>query len=98
MNFFQFNIGNYAAATSHLSLVEDAIYIRLLIVYYRDESPLPSDIKKTGWLVGLRTKKEFEFLERILRAYFILEADGWHNKRADNELASYYANGGQRRA
>ena len=35
MNYYSHNIGDYAQATLHLSLVEDAIYSRLLRRYFR---------------------------------------------------------------
>jgi len=90
MNFFQYHIGDFAAATSHLSLVEKAIYMSLLVAYYRDEKPLPTDPRQLEWLAGVRTKKECEFLRRILAWYFVLEEDGWHNSRADEEIKKFH--------
>jgi len=89
MNYYQHHIGDYAAATAYLSLVEDAIYTRLLRVYYRDEKPLPTDTKAVAWLIGLRSKKEVALLDNLLPQFFMLQADGWHNQRADEEISAY---------
>lgn len=43
MNYYSHNIGDYAQATMHLSLVEDAIYSRLLRRYYAEEQPIKDD-------------------------------------------------------
>jgi len=90
MNYYQHHIGDYAAATAYLSLVEDAIYTRLLRVYYRDERPLPVDTDVVAWLVGLRTRKEKALLENLLPQFFQLQDDGWHCRRADEEISRYH--------
>jgi len=90
VNYYQHHIGDYAAATSYLSLIEDAIYTRLLRVYYRDEKPLPPDIETVAWLIGLHTRKEKETLRRLLLQFFTPYEDGWHNARADEEIDQYH--------
>jgi len=90
MKYYKHYIGDYAAEAAYLSLVEDAIYTRLLRVYYRDEAPLPDDKASIAWLIGLRTRKEKEALERILSRFFTLDEDGWHNWRADKDIGDYY--------
>lgn len=87
MNFYKHHIGDYAQATAHLSFVEDAAYSRLLRKYYAEEKPLPADLKAVQRLVGARTREEREAVETVLGEFFDLQADGWHNKRADAELA-----------
>jgi uncharacterized protein YdaU (DUF1376 family) len=87
MNFYKHHIGDYAQATSHLSFVEDAAYSRLIRKYYAEEKPLPTEIKSAQRLIGARTKEEKQAVEDMLNEFFILEADGWHNKRCDEELA-----------
>jgi len=90
MNYYQHHIGDYAADTAYLTLIEDAIYTRLLRVYYRDEAPLPADVAYIARLIGLRTRKEKEALEYVLPQFFALQDDGWHNQRADEEIAAYH--------
>lgn len=91
MNFYKHHIGDYAAATSHLSILEDGVYSRLLRIYYRDEGPLPAELKAVQRLAGARSRDEREAVETVLEEFFVLEADGWHSKRADEELAKYQA-------
>lgn len=89
MNYYEHHIGDYAAATSHLTLVEDAIYSRLLRRYYLQEAPLPADVSQTARLCGARSTEEVAMCDAILREFFTLEGDGWHNKRADEEIARF---------
>jgi uncharacterized protein YdaU (DUF1376 family) len=89
MNYYEHHIGDYAAATGHLSLVEDAIYSRLLRRYYLQEQPLPADVAQVARLCGARAADEAAAVEVVLAEFFDLQADGWHNKRADEEIARY---------
>ena len=86
---FAHHIGDYAAATAHLTFVEDAAYHRLLRLYYRDEAPLPGDIAACQRLAGARTKEERAAIETVLREFFDLRDDGWHQTRADDEIKVY---------
>ena len=44
MHYFQFNIGDYASHTRHLTLMEDLAYRRLLDLYYMREGCLVGDV------------------------------------------------------
>lgn len=88
MNFFRFHIGDYAAATAHLTFVEDAAFMRLLRIYYRDEKPLPADLKAVQRLAGARSKEERDAVATVLEEFFELRDTGWHNKRCDEEIAA----------
>lgn len=98
LNYYQHHIGDYAEATAHLSFVEDAAYSRLLRKIYAAEAPLPADTKAIQRLIGARTKEEREAVETVLQEFFTLNADGWHNKRADAEIASYQDKSAKARA
>lgn len=87
MNYYKHHIGDYAAATAHLSWLEDSAYTRLLRRYYATEAALPADVAQCQRLVGARSREERAAVETVLREFFSLEADGWHNKRADEEIA-----------
>lgn len=91
MNYYEHHIGDYAAATAHLSLLEDAIYSRLLRRYYLQEEPLPFEVRQVARLAGARSPEEVEAVEVVLAEFFVQEADGWHNKRADEEILRYQA-------
>lgn len=89
MNYYEHHIGDYAEATSHLSFVEDAAYARCIRKYYSSEQPLPPDIKAVQRLVGARTREERQAVETVLKEFFDLRQDGWHNRRCDEELGRY---------
>ncbi|WP_019658940.1 DUF1376 domain-containing protein [Stenotrophomonas hibiscicola] len=89
MNYFELHLGDYAAATAHLSLIEDAIYSRLLRRYYLQEEALPADVKQVARLAGARSQEELEAVQAVLDEFFTLTDTGWHNKRADEEIARY---------
>lgn len=89
MHHYPHHIGDYAAATVHLSFIEDAAYSRLLRLYYRDERPLPADVAACQRLAGARTKDERSAVETVLREFFDLREDGWHQARADREIEAY---------
>lgn len=89
MNHFPFHIGDYAEATGHLSFIEDATYFRCIRKYYSTEKALPREISQVQRLIGAKTKEEKNSVEVVLNEFFILEEDGWHNKRCDQELEKY---------
>ena len=86
MNYFQFHIGDYASATRHLSWDEDMAYRRLLDAYYMREGPLPADLKQVCRLIQATSRGQREAVDTVLREFFELADDGWHNGRADDEL------------
>lgn len=86
MHYYEHHIGDYAEATAHLSWLEDAAYSRLLRKYYASEQPLPADLKAVQRLVGARSKDEREAVESVLREFFVLQDDGWHQHRCDEEI------------
>ncbi|MCI1124792.1 YdaU family protein [Stenotrophomonas maltophilia] len=98
MIYFEHHIGDYAAATAHLSLLEDAIYSRLLRRYYLQEEALPADVKQVARLAGARSQEELEAVQAVLDEFFTLTDTGWHNKRADEEIERYQAKQDKARA
>lgn len=85
MNYFSFHVGDYSAHTAHLEPLEDLAYRRALDAYYLKESPLPRDPSEVARLIRMRS--HVAEVEQILREFFTLGADGWVNKRADEEIA-----------
>ncbi len=98
MHHFPHHIGDYTAATAHLSFVEDAAYHRLLRLYYRDEQALPDDIATCQRRAGARSKEERRAIETVLREFFELRDDGWHQHRADREIEAYQSRANKARA
>lgn len=91
MNYFEDHIGDYAAATAHLSWDEDMAYTRLIRAYYHHEKPIPKDFKQACRLARAQTKKQCDAVQVVLEEFFSLEEDGWHQKRCDEEITRYLA-------
>jgi uncharacterized protein YdaU (DUF1376 family) len=89
VNYYKHHIGDYAAATAHLSLLEDAVYSRLLRIYYATEKPIPPDARAVYRLVRAASRSEREAVDVVLVEFFVLEDDGYHQKRADEEIAQH---------
>lgn len=87
MNYYKRHIGDYAAATRHLSLLEHGVYCMLLDVYYTTEKPLPLDERAVFRLVGARADEERTTVTTILGEFFTREPDGFHQPRCDEEIA-----------
>lgn len=87
MNFYAFNIGDYAGATRHLSWDEDMAYRRMLDAYYSREAPLPLDRRQVYRLVGASEDRQRGAVDAVLVEFFEERATGWHNSRADEEIA-----------
>ena len=83
------HVGDYEAATAHLSMLEDAAYGRMMRIYYRTEKPLPADIKQVCRLVRAQSKPERDAVQSVLEDFFVLADDGWHQARCDEELQAY---------
>jgi uncharacterized protein YdaU (DUF1376 family) len=86
VNFYKHHLGDYAAATVHLSWDEDCAYRRLMEQYYKREAPIPVDIKEACRLARAATPGQRRAVEAVLREFFSLEGDGWHQKRCDEEI------------
>jgi uncharacterized protein YdaU (DUF1376 family) len=76
----------YDRKTAHLSLAADGAYRRLLSHYYRTRKPLPANAE-----ILLRVCRAFDDSEKaavlmVVGEFFTLEDDGYHNRRADEEL------------
>lgn len=89
MNFYKHHLGDYDGATAHLSWDEDMAYTRLLRAYYRREKPIPDAEKYRLVRAGSRAQRAA--VDIVLTEFFALQSDGWHNKRADEEITAYQA-------
>ena len=89
MHHYAHHLGDYRAHTAHLTMLEDGAYRRLLDLYYMHEKPLPADVAACQRLAAARSKEERAAIEVVLHEFFTLEADGWHQSRADEEVANY---------
>jgi uncharacterized protein YdaU (DUF1376 family) len=81
----------FMADTAHLGNTELGIYWRLLLVYYRDQRPLPVDSDRLRRLAMTFSPEECKLLDSVMTEFFTLtaELDGtrtWHHGRADREI------------
>lgn len=89
MNFYKHHLGDYDGDTLHLSWDEDLAYTRLLRAYYRREKPISEDEKYR--LTKATTRAQRAAVDSVLAEFFTLSTDGYHNKRADEEIHKYQA-------
>ncbi len=87
MHYYQFHIGDYRAATSHLTNDEDLAYRRLLDMYYDTETPIPLDV---NW-VSRRVRLSEDVIQNVLKDMFTLSDDGWVHSRCDSEIQKYHS-------
>ena len=87
MNFYPFHVGDYAAHTKHLSLMEDLAYRRLLDYYYLSEGQLPTDPVKVARLIGMRD--HVQEVSDVLSDFFVISDQSYTNKRCDAEISKY---------
>ena len=83
MNYYAFHIGDYKAHTSHLSLIEDLAFRRMLDLYYLTESPLP-EIKKIARAICMR--ENIEDIQNVLDEFFIDTEEGYIHNRCEREI------------
>lgn len=88
MNYFEFYPGDYLRDTTRLSLMEHGAYLRLMLAYYSDELPLPSENDDLFRIVSAQNSQEKHAVIRVANQFFPVTRDGMrHNTRADEEIA-----------
>lgn len=94
MHYYQFSIGDYRAATAHLSNEEDLAYRRLLDMYYDTEQKIPLD---TQW-VARRLRVDTKTVNAVLTDMFVKHDDGWFHSRCQEVIEHYHAMAEKNRA
>lgn len=90
MHYFQFNIGDYASHTRHLSPMEDLAYRRLLDLYYLKDGNVYGNETEVARQIGMRD--QVDEVRQVLIDFFILDIEGkWNHQRCDAEIADYRA-------
>lgn len=79
--------GDYLRDTAHLRLDEHGAYIKMLAHYYSTGKPLPANEEELQRICVAFEQRERDAVARVTREFFTLQDDGYHNKRADEELA-----------
>ena len=91
VNYYPHHIGDFYTSTRHLSRMERSVYRDMLDMYYYRETPLPADLGVLCRWVGASSEEERCAVEELLAEFFLLEADGWHQRRCDREIGKYVA-------
>jgi uncharacterized protein YdaU (DUF1376 family) len=98
VRFYPFNIGDYAAATRHLSLLEDLAYRRILDAIYLDEKFPAGTPEEVARKIGMRDHAAE--VRNVLAEFFRQDEGCWLNSRCREEINRYQSqvNGGRRGA
>ena len=88
MYYYKFNIADWHLATSHLSLEEEAVYFKLINFYYDSEAAIP--LETDSVIRRLRLGSVRETVGIVLKEFFVLQDDGWHHLRCDDEISKYH--------
>lgn len=88
MKYYAHNIGDYAAATAHLSILEDGLYRRMLDWYYLDEQPLPADKRAIYKRIRASSAEERQAVDDVLAEFFHYDSmiDCFRHSRCEAEL------------
>ena len=89
--FVKFFLADWVGAVAHLTPLEELMYFRLLQAYYSRERPLPADEAGCFKLARARTKEERSAVASALAEFFERRDDGFHQRRADEEILRYRA-------
>jgi uncharacterized protein YdaU (DUF1376 family) len=95
MHYYQFNIGDYAKSTKHLTLLEDLAYRRLLDIYYDTEKPLTSNVKQLARIAGM--SEYIDEINNVLSDFFTETEKGFTQKKTACEIEAYQAKAGTAR-
>lgn len=87
MNYFEFYPGDYLRDTTRLNLSQHGAYLRLLMTYFSEESPLPQNVKELFVIVCAVSRADKEAVRYIADRFFPVSDDGLrHNWRADQDI------------
>jgi len=89
MNHYPRHIGDMLTATIGMTLAERGAYAALLDQYYAHEGPLPLNKDECYRLAAAVSPEERKAIDYVLSKFFKPLADGWNQKRCNDELALY---------
>lgn len=79
-------VGDYQRKTAHLSLLEHGAYVLLLDHYYSTNQPLPANAAVLHRVCRAFASDEQAAVNSIIEQFFQLEVDGYHNRKADEQI------------
>ncbi|WII94682.1 YdaU family protein [Moraxella haemolytica] len=89
MNFYNFHINDFNAATRHLSHLERSFYRDLIDMYYDTEKPITGDLVALCRRLAIRTDDERQALQNVLDEFFTLKNGKYRHARIDREIKHY---------
>jgi uncharacterized protein YdaU (DUF1376 family) len=88
VNYFELYPGDYLRDTTRLTLIEHGAYLRLLMAYYAEETPLPAEYSELYVIVSAVSAADKAAVKKVADRFFPVDEDGSrHNGRADDEIA-----------
>ena len=85
--WFALDIPRYESKTSHLTMLQDGAYNRLMRHYYKTCAPIPLAELQIVIICKAFSQEEIAAVSYILETYFRKESDGWHHDTCDEEIA-----------
>lgn len=79
-------MADYESDTTHLSLMEHGAYRLLLDHYYKKRQALPANASLLHRICRAFAADEQAAVQSVLNEFFVLQSDGYHQKRADREI------------
>lgn len=89
MNFYNFHINDFNAATRHLSHLERSFYRDLIDMYYDTEKPITGDLVALCRRLAVRNDDERQALQNVLDEFFTLKNCSYRHARIDREIKNY---------
>jgi uncharacterized protein YdaU (DUF1376 family) len=87
VNYYEHHLGDWAAATGHLTWDEDMAYTRLLRAYYHAEKAIPQGQQYR--LAKATTPAQRRAVDAVIAEFFALVDGAFHQKRAEAEISRF---------
>ena len=98
MNYYVRHLGDYAKDTRHLSLMEHGAYTVLMDFCYASERALPLEHEQLYRICAAFTKEEQRAVIKVTGEFFTETAEGYIQKRVEEELQKAHAKTGKAKA
>ncbi len=87
MNYYRRYVGDYQRKTMRLDPTDHGVYDLMLDYYYAEELPLPLELDDIHAICKAIKPEHRKSVTKVLGLYFERREDGYHNRRADEEIA-----------
>ena len=86
-SWHRYDWGKYKRKTAHLRMLEHGAYTLLQAEYYDTQAPLVANVQQLLFICRATTEAEQQAVQQVLDEFFVLEDDGFHHPRIDEEIA-----------